>query len=154
MTGPKTTGTTFFDKLQQPASFTLTSKVSGLQYRQLNPFWVERMHSLPLPPSLCTRQDPAGFGVIDVLGWGALGHVSPRQYHRGPSDWASLSFSSCSLPPGLWLRSAGLFEPRIQRSVGLASCVREGALEWAGLPPVGQSAGRSGIGQEIYYQEC
>ncbi|GAX78437.1 hypothetical protein CEUSTIGMA_g5878.t1 [Chlamydomonas eustigma] len=43
--GPKTTGTTFFDDLQKPASFVLTSK------------------------------DPAGFTLIDVFGWGALGHA-------------------------------------------------------------------------------
>ncbi|KAG1676831.1 hypothetical protein FOA52_010340 [Chlamydomonas sp. UWO 241] len=43
--GPKTTGTTFFDNLQKPASFVMTSK------------------------------DPSGFNIIDVMGWGALGHV-------------------------------------------------------------------------------
>ncbi|GAX76835.1 hypothetical protein CEUSTIGMA_g4281.t1 [Chlamydomonas eustigma] len=43
--GPKTTGTTFFDDLQKPASFVLTSK------------------------------DPSGFNLIDVFGWGALGHA-------------------------------------------------------------------------------
>eukprot|EP00195_Chlamydomonas_chlamydogama_P011362 CAMPEP_0202900436 /NCGR_PEP_ID=MMETSP1392-20130828/11630_1 /ASSEMBLY_ACC=CAM_ASM_000868 /TAXON_ID=225041 /ORGANISM="Chlamydomonas chlamydogama, Strain SAG 11-48b" /LENGTH=136 /DNA_ID=CAMNT_0049586819 /DNA_START=68 /DNA_END=478 /DNA_ORIENTATION=+ len=43
--GPKTTGTTFFDDLQKDASFTTSSK------------------------------DPAGFTIIDVFGWGALGHA-------------------------------------------------------------------------------
>mmetsp|Transcript_112 Transcript_112/g.233 ORF Transcript_112/g.233 Transcript_112/m.233 type:complete len:130 (-) Transcript_112:2400-2789(-) len=43
--GPKTTGNSYYDKLQTQSSFTLTSK------------------------------DPAGFGIIDVMGWGALGHV-------------------------------------------------------------------------------
>jgi len=44
--GPKTTGDTFFDRLQKPASFVETKS-----------------------------KDPSGFGIIDVLGWGALGHV-------------------------------------------------------------------------------
>ncbi|KAJ9519722.1 hypothetical protein QJQ45_013401 [Haematococcus lacustris] len=43
--GPKTTGSSYFDKLQQQSTFTLQSK------------------------------DPSKFGFIDVLGWGALGHV-------------------------------------------------------------------------------
>ncbi|MEW5299172.1 MAG: hypothetical protein WDW38_005059 [Sanguina aurantia] len=42
---PKTTGTTFFDDLQKPATFTMSSN------------------------------DPAGFNLIDVFGWGALGHA-------------------------------------------------------------------------------
>lgn len=43
--GPKTTGTTYFDNLQKPASFTLTTN------------------------------DPAGFNIIDTFAWGALGHA-------------------------------------------------------------------------------
>mmetsp|Transcript_66196 Transcript_66196/g.145198 ORF Transcript_66196/g.145198 Transcript_66196/m.145198 type:complete len:135 (+) Transcript_66196:1-405(+) len=43
--GPKTDGATFFDDLQKPSSFVLTSK------------------------------DPEGFNIIDVMGWGALGHA-------------------------------------------------------------------------------
>lgn len=43
--GPKTTGSTYFDSLQKPASFTVTTN------------------------------DPAGFTIIDLMGWGALGHA-------------------------------------------------------------------------------
>jgi photosystem I subunit V len=43
--GPKTTGTTYFDKLQQDASFI---KSTG---------------------------DPAGFSLVDLAAWGSLGHA-------------------------------------------------------------------------------
>lgn len=43
--GPKSTGTSYFDKLSQDASFI---KSTG---------------------------DPEGFGIIDVFAWGALGHA-------------------------------------------------------------------------------
>lgn len=43
--GPKSTGTTYFDKLSQDASF------------------------------IKTTGDPEGFGIIDVFAWGALGHA-------------------------------------------------------------------------------
>lgn len=43
--GPKTTGSTYFDSLQQDASF------------------------------ITTTNDPAGFTIVDTLAWGALGHA-------------------------------------------------------------------------------
>jgi photosystem I subunit V len=43
--GPKSTGSTYFDKLSQDASF------------------------------IKTTGDPEGFGIIDVFAWGALGHA-------------------------------------------------------------------------------
>ncbi|KAF8060105.1 hypothetical protein HT031_005044 [Scenedesmus sp. PABB004] len=43
--GPKTTGSTYFDSLQQEASF------------------------------ITTTNDPAGFTLIDTFAWGALGHA-------------------------------------------------------------------------------
>jgi len=43
--GPKTTGGTYFDSLQQEASF------------------------------ITTTNDPAGFTIVDTLAWGALGHA-------------------------------------------------------------------------------
>jgi photosystem I subunit V len=45
VSGPKTTGSTYFDNLQQEASF------------------------------ITTTNDPAGFTIIDTLAWGALGHA-------------------------------------------------------------------------------
>lgn len=45
VSGPKTTGDTYFDSLQQDASF------------------------------ITTTNDPAGFTIIDTLAWGALGHA-------------------------------------------------------------------------------
>jgi len=45
VSGPKTTGDTYFDSLQQDASF------------------------------ITTTNDPAGFTLIDTLAWGALGHA-------------------------------------------------------------------------------
>jgi photosystem I subunit V len=45
VSGPKTTGSTYFDSLQQEASF------------------------------VTTTNDPAGFTIIDTLAWGALGHA-------------------------------------------------------------------------------
>ena len=50
--GPKTTGSTYFDSLQKPASFTVTTN------------------------------DPAGFTIIDVLGWGALGNATLAGWPR------------------------------------------------------------------------
>lgn len=42
---PKTTGTSYFDNLSKPATFTLSTN------------------------------DPSGFNLIDLFGWGALGHA-------------------------------------------------------------------------------
>ncbi len=38
--GPKTTGSTFFDDLQKPASFTTTSKVSSSTSVDAGPGWL------------------------------------------------------------------------------------------------------------------
>ncbi|KAI8472717.1 MAG: photosystem I reaction center subunit V [Monoraphidium minutum] len=60
--GPKTTGSTYFDALQQDASF------------------------------ITTTGDPAGFTIIDTMGWGALGHAVA---------FAFLGASSSGVIPGV-----------------------------------------------------